>query len=532
MGPNRSIFNRTRARLLALASSILLLIPADLWARAGGGQHYSGGGGGGGSGGGGFGGGSGGHGSGDGGGGAILWFLVRLIIIDHPAVGIPLIILVGVGYYFYQKGNAASSSVPSSIRRAPAEPTSHLAQGIAILQQRDPSFNPAEFLNRVRTAFVKIQDAWCSQDLKAVRPFISDGVHERFLLQFDEQKFFVYRNQLDNLQINDVSIVQIQSHNFFDEISVRIAASAADYDVSLRDGKRVGGSRSQESFAEVWSFLRRSGAVTKAGASGLIEGNCPNCGAAIEMNQSANCTHCKALLRSGEYDWVLVEITQESEWQLSQQDEIPGVTQLRQVDPDFNVLALEDLASVMFWRREASKRLAKIAPLKKIASENFSSALEERLKAEAAQPQRIFFAESAIGSVQTLGIIAGEKTDKALVEIRWSGTRFTIDQAKAVKNTHQNALGRLLLVLGRKHSTKTEIDKSVSSAHCPTCGAPESGGTTGACEFCGQTLNDGSKNWVLIGAPDAASDQGQTLLRELYQASPPASDEGPIPLAT
>jgi len=25
------------------------------------------------------------------------------------------------------------------------------------------------------------------QDLKAVRPFISDGVHERFSLQFDEQ---------------------------------------------------------------------------------------------------------------------------------------------------------------------------------------------------------------------------------------------------------------------------------------------------------------------------------------------------------
>ncbi len=232
-------------------------------------------------------------------------------------------------------------------------------------------------------------------------------------------------------------------------------------------------------------------------------------------------------MRSGEYDWVLAEITQGSEWQLSQQNEIPGVDQLRGADPDFNVLALEDLASVMFWRREASRRLAKVSPLRKIASDNFCKAFEERLRAELAGPERSFFAESAIGCVETLGIIPGETMDKAVVEVRWSGTRFAATKENRVKKTGENVLGKLLLVLGRRHGVKTQIDKSISSAHCPGCGAPEAGGASNACEFCGAVLNDGTRNWVLLGAPDVASDQGQAVLREMYGAG-----EGRIPLAS
>ena len=37
----------------------------------------------------------------------------------------------------------------------------------------------------------------------------------------------------------------------------------------------------------------------------------------------------------------------------------------------------------------------------------------------------------------------------------------------------------------------------LTSAHCPSCGAPESRNTNGACEYCQTPLNDGSSGWVL-----------------------------------
>ena len=79
-----------------------------------------------------------------------------------------------------------------------------------------------------------------------------------------------------------------------------------------------------------------------------MEGHCPNCGAPIDINQNANCQHCKAFLRSGEYDWVLCEITQECEWQATKTTNLPGIQQTVERDPDFNTQELEDRTSVMF----------------------------------------------------------------------------------------------------------------------------------------------------------------------------------------
>ena len=37
---------------------------------------------------------------------------------------------------------------------------------------------------KVRSAFIKIQRAWTEQHISSVRPFISDGMYQRFATQF------------------------------------------------------------------------------------------------------------------------------------------------------------------------------------------------------------------------------------------------------------------------------------------------------------------------------------------------------------
>jgi len=87
-----------------------------------------------------------------------------------------------------RRGRDTVAYVSHTIRRAEALQASTIGSGPGRNQVRDPQFDEQQFLARVSQAFLKIQDAWSRQDLSAVRPFISDGIRERFSFQFNMQQ--------------------------------------------------------------------------------------------------------------------------------------------------------------------------------------------------------------------------------------------------------------------------------------------------------------------------------------------------------
>ena len=100
--------------------------------------------------------------------------------------------------------------------------------------------------------------------------------------------------------MSDIEIAHGYADQLFDVLSISIQASAIDKMVNIKDGKTLSGSTVSEPFVEIWTFIRRRGAKTDPTKPGLMEGNCPNCGGAIEMNQNANGQYCGAILRSGQ----------------------------------------------------------------------------------------------------------------------------------------------------------------------------------------------------------------------------------------
>jgi hypothetical protein len=439
------------------------------------------------------------------------------ITFEFPKVMVPVWFIV-IAFFVFGSKKGQSSYQAGVIRRGgEVMRAEEKAAGVASIVEHDPNFNEGDFDRRVGVAFHKIQSAWCQQDLTSVRPFISDGIYERFQLQFDEQRALGYRDHMENIRCDSVKIAAVTSKGLFDEVSVRIEAAAKDYRESIADGRRISGSTSVEPFVEIWTFLRRREAVTSPSrAPGLIEGNCPNCGAAVEMNQSANCTHCKALLRSGEYDWVLAEITQEVEWQVPKRGGLPGAKTLCERDPGFDPAALEDRASVVFWRKATADRLGKIDPLRKMALDSFCDQYAGALRGNQG---RTFIGDCAVGSVDMRGVMSDGQWDRAIVELRYSGKRFVID-THGPRNTGEDFWAAVLFVLAKKAESPTDAAQSISSAHCPNCGAPESNSADAACQFCGTVLNDGAQGWVLeqvLGRDDSA---GQALLADLRR--PPA----------
>jgi predicted lipid-binding transport protein (Tim44 family) len=188
-----------------------------------------------------------------------------------------------------------------------AAPT--VAAGIANLRADDAGFEIDAFLTRVKTAFMTLQDAWCKQNLETGRGFLSPGAYFAWRAQLETMAAEGRRNVMEGLSIRGVEPTRVVHGRVFDDLTVRVAAASADYEVD-GTGRVVFGDRSVRPFTEEWTFQRSVGVAT-SGKPGTLENSCPSCGAPLTLTQIGECRYCKAAVSSGKFDWVVSRIEQE-----------------------------------------------------------------------------------------------------------------------------------------------------------------------------------------------------------------------------
>lgn len=188
---------------------------------------------------------------------------------------------------------------------------SSIPEGVAALNAADKDFSMGAFESRVKTAFLALQDAWCQQKLDAGRAFMSPGAYFTWSAQLETMAAEGRHNVMENISVNSVQPVRIIHGRVFDDLTVRISAAAADYEVD-QSGKVVFGDRSVRPFMEDWTFQRSVGVAT-SNKPGTLENTCPSCGAPVALTQIGECRYCKAAVTSGKFDWVVSRIDQEDE---------------------------------------------------------------------------------------------------------------------------------------------------------------------------------------------------------------------------
>jgi hypothetical protein len=109
--------------------------------------------------------------------------------------------------------------------------------------------------------------------------------------------------------VQRIDPVQIVHGRVFDDLTVRVTASAADFELD-KDNRIVFGDRTVRSFTEDWTFQRSVGVATTE-KPGTLENTCPSCGAPIALNQIGECRYCRAAVTSGKFDWVVSRIEQD-----------------------------------------------------------------------------------------------------------------------------------------------------------------------------------------------------------------------------
>ena len=499
---------RHRKVCLLVLFFLVIFICEAVHARAGGGGGFRSGGSSGGS----LGGGSY-RGGGDGGG----LFLLLMLIFQYPYISIPVILIfIALSYFGGSKATHVHQNhrIQRGLGRLGPDAMKRVKDKIL---SRDPDFNEHNLCERVKGAFMFIQEAWSNMDMKKARAFISDGIYERFTLQLAMYADSMIQNTMSDVNVHHCEIVAMRTDEFFDSIDVKITASAVDRYINTEKNKCVLGDGSPETFVEYWTLLRRPGAKTKANP-GLLENCCPNCGEPLPLLDSTECPSCKALVNSGEYDWVLSEITQEHEYSVRPPRNIPGLNAIRKVDPAFNVSHIEDRASVIFFRHIAGQFFGDAKYLVKLSSSEYLHTNRDDFKTQPDGTHR-FFADVAVGCVELVEVISEDSANNDFLRIliRWSGHKVSAKVPGFLPpNFDASRLYQHEMLLERQKGVKSSDKNILSSVHCPNCGAPETRSNKPVCEYCHTPLNDGSRDWILhdirifSGFPDV-TEEGNTV---------------------
>jgi Tim44-like domain len=439
----------------------------DALARGGGGQHYSGGGGGG---------------SGGGGGDGI--GMLIYLIVAYPEVGVPVAIVVVIASVIKHARNPDQTTARAvkRLERSPEARSSDLSQ----IKSNDPKFDVARFINMVEQTDLRVQEAWTRGDMSTVRSLVSDGLLRRFETQLAIMRSQGVRNAMADHRVLATNLWAVERQGSFDTIHVVLKATARDTDVdaklSYEDAVAKAARVSAETYTEIWSFVRRCGALTGE-AGGVFEGRCPNCGAEFEMGPTTRCEHCEALINSGEYDWVLAEITQPEEWRPVSVGNVSGLAQLVEQDPAFSRQTAEDRGSYLFWRWVEALVLGDARPLRKVADPVFVENMTAQISGNGASLFKI-----AVGSVDLVACepACADGRDRFHVKVLWSS-------ASSLKGRPLPAAN--LLTISRK--TGAVDSGGMSYARCPECQGPLSENDSPVCEYCGANLAAGELDWVL-----------------------------------
>lgn len=294
----RARWLRWAAALGALA--VGALFAASALARPGGGQTFSA---------------PGGGGSGGGDGGEIAGLVIYLVL-HHPTVGVPLLVVVaGVVLYvrFQQKrhpswsvgGHPVASALVGDLIGGPSTPPAPAGRPVpgarsrleAIARAHDPDFSLVSFEDFAYALFGRAHALRGAGPIDALSAFFTPDALTRFARGSDAVA------RVEAIVVGDMLIEGAsppsEDHPFL-SASVQLEANSTE----------VGADGRERAYwvRERWRLRRHRDARTKPPEAISVE-RCPSCGAGLETHaRSGACSYCGQRVDTGDFDWVVEQV--------------------------------------------------------------------------------------------------------------------------------------------------------------------------------------------------------------------------------
>ncbi len=434
--------------------------------------------------------------SGGGGGdgiGALIFYIIMLIPFPWNLVVIAALIVL----YFIAKKKAKQRSILNSIPTA-AKVGQSGASNVSL-----PGLDVPVFTEKVKTAFVQLQEAWAAKNMGKVRRYISDGMYQRLNIQFKMMDMLKQRNEITKIEVKGVYLDKAYQDGGNDVVHVAVHAVITDKFISEEYKQLVSGGR--EEFVEYWSFIRKTGVAERDMYHTL---NCPNCGGELPLDggEVSKCPYCGTITNSGAYDWVLAEITQVDDYKstnvlhdLSRNlgDRVAG---LADDYPDFSVQHIEDITSNGFLQIETARVLRKPEMMRRFVSNE----LFERLDNEIKNATPFLYNRIFLNDVTLIGGLTDGNQNKLTVSVKMSYQRVRIDNKTLTIVDPQVTTQTRIVILSR--DAKAQQPKASLYAHqCPSCGGTLSDTTDLNCPYCGSTVNSTMYEWIISDVMDLSA---------------------------
>lgn len=360
----------------------------------------------------------------------------------------------------------------------------------------DPDLDLSGLLSKVRKAFMEVQTAWSEQNTDRMRRFITDGVYQRFNTQFRMMRLLRQSNPLSNIRIMDVWVDRIEHDGIYDMVNVGIKANMNDkFECALNHDLDEEG---VNDFIEFWSFLRKRGGTDHNIYDSL---KCPNCGAPLpeNMGEVCKCRYCNAMVNSGEFDWVLAEITQEDDYRregaltekMANLDE--KVKEMASTYGDFAVQLLEDKASNAYMQIMTAFAMHDPSFMRRFVTDDLFQQLAPKVEKHQDIFNRIF-----LNRVTLVGIEKKDNKNILIFSLACSIQRALITNNNARLVDPEIVLREEVLLLTRDTDAGAGTGKgSIYQHNCPLCGGPVKDTLDIKCSFCGSTLNSTANDWIV-----------------------------------
>lgn len=475
---------RFRRALLLLIS---LFVVAEAWARVGGGESYSGGGS------------SGGGSGGDGDGGAELLFLVfRFLLwltIEHPAIGIPVDILVIAGVILWRRRRPDMRAL--TIGTATGAPSAGSVR-LDALRRFDPNFSEITFSDFCYSLYARAHHARGAGDLDRYGPYLS--VPARNALRSRAQG------------LKEVRGVVIGSFRVgaFAGLETQTVTANVVYEANYTEVGRQG----EQSWyvREQWVLERRRDILSPPPEKAKAD-HCPRCGAALATRTDGACEYCGVKIESGAFQWfvrTIALLSRETRGPLltsnvpEQGTERPTVWQHRYAEhlktfgdahPGFDwrafqarvrdvAVELQDAWTARDWER--------VRPLE---SESLFQMHRYWIDAYRKQRLRNVVADFRVTRIEPVKIASDAFYESITIRIFAEGRDHTLDESGRVVAGSQTQLRRWSEYWTFIRSRGA--DGGTRNVSCPNCGSRVAVGATGVCEYCGGKLTAGEFGWVL-----------------------------------